>query len=336
MLRIITILAMGVAYAIAQTPTPPGQPVRGPGGRAYSYPSYQRLGPYFVNAQVPSSEYYIFEPAGSTPPASLPVVLFLHGYLLKSEGYPQGDEPQNYSYWIQHLVRKGYTVVFPDYDDQLEPSQFSNSIIQAWQAALALLQSGGANLIPPTVDALGLQTLCTGHSMGAYQCFATAQQLTLNPMAGVPPPRAIAAFTPGIAQTGLSTNFSQISSAISVVLADGDEDTPDIPTAEAIWDSIESAIPAANRDFLQVVSDSHGSPAQLGNHWFPDTNGFMDDDSGVDDRDYNVTWKLSAGIFDCVLSGTNCEFGLGHGAAAQINMGNWSDGKPVTPLKLQN
>jgi hypothetical protein len=334
--RCLTILVLVASHALAQTPTPPGQPARGPGGSAYTYPSYQRLGPYYVNAQAPSSEYYIFEPADSTPPASLPVVLFLHGYLLKSEGYPRGDEPQNYSYWIQHLVRKGYTVVFPTYDYDLGPSHFSESIIQSWQAALVLLQSGGANLIPPTVDALGIQTVCTGHSMGAYECFATGQQLSLSPVAGIPLPRAIAAFTPGIAQTGLSTDFSRISPTISVVLVDGDEDTPDIPTADAIWSSIQTAIPSANRDFLKVVSDSHGSPAQVGNHWFPDTNGFMDDDSGVDDRDYNVTWKLSAGIFDCVLIGTNCAFGLGHGAIDQINMGDWSDNTPVTPLKLQD
>jgi len=182
-----------------------------------------------------------------------------------------------------------------------------------------------------------MQTVFTGHSMGAYESFATAQQLTLSPVKGIPLPRAIAGFTPGIGNGGtLPTNFSQISSSISVVLVDGDEDTPDISTAQAIWSSVENVIPSSNRDFLEVISDSHGSPAQLGSHWFPNTNGLLDDDSGIDDRDYNVTWKLSVGIFNCVLYGTDCSYGLGHGSTDQTYMGLWSDGTPVTPLSLQD
>ena len=80
-----------------------------------------------------------------------------------------------------------------------------------------------------------------------------------------------------------------------------------------------------------MISDSPGSPAQLGNHFFPDTNGF-DDDAAVDNRDYNVTWKLSTGLFNCVLKGSDCSYGLGHGSTDQIGMGNWSDKTPVTPL----
>ncbi len=176
-----------------------------------------------------------------------------------------------------------------------------------------------------------------GHSLGAYESFAAAQELTTNPIFGVPVPRAIAAFNPGIGHTGqLPIAFSAISPDISVILIDSDEDTTDIPAAQAIWASISNAIPAGNRDFLQVISDAHGSPAQLGTHFFPDTNGLMDDDAGVDDRDYNITWKLSIGLYNCVLKGTDCTYGLGHGSSDQINMGAWSDGTPVKPLSLQN
>jgi acetyl esterase/lipase len=333
-------LTLGVVLsAMAQTPTPPPQPSSGPGGSAYAYPSYQQFGAYYVNPNKEKSyaTYYIFEPAGSSTPASLPVVLFLHGYLAGREGYTVGDSPSNYIYWIEHIVRNGYTVVFPTYDATLSPPEFCESIVSAWESALSRLQSGKAGMIPPTIDGLGMQTAFTGHSMGAYESFAVAQSLTTNPVAGVPVPRAIAAFNPGLGNTGtIQIALSQISPAISVVMTDADENTPDIPTAQSIWSSIGSAIPAANRDFLEVITDTHGSPAQLGNHWFPDTNGLEDDDSGVDDRDYNITWKLSVGLFDCVLTGTNCSYGLGHGSFNQINMGVWSDGTPVNTLSLQN
>ncbi len=325
--------------ASAAIPTPPGQPTSGPGGTTYLYPSYTQSGPYYVNqlTRQAYAAYYVFEPAGAPTPATLPVVLFLHAYLAGLEGYPTGDSPSNYIYWIQHVVRNGYTVVFPTYDTSLAPPEFLNSAVNSWQAALTQLGSGTPGLIPPAADALGLKTVFMGHSLGAYECFAIAQQLTTSPIYGVPVPRAIASFNPGVGQTGLlPIAFSQISSAISVVLVESDEDTIDLPTARSIWNSIGSAIPAGNRDFLEVTTDIHGLPAQLGTHFFPDTNGLMDDDAGVDNRDFNVTWKLSVGLFDCVLKGTNCTYGLGHGSFDQTNMGNWSDGTPVKSLSLQN
>ncbi len=337
-LRILTLLALAGVCAKAQVPTPPGQPTSGPGGSTYAYPSVHSFGPFYVNpaAPQPYTSYYIFEPTGGSVPATLPVVLFLHGYLLAAEG-SYGDSPGNYIYWIDHLVRNGFTVVFPSYDSGLQPTQYTGSIINAWQAALTLLQSGSVTgLIPPASDAVGMQTLFTGHSMGAVNSFAVAQQLTINPVAGVPIPRAIAGFQPGLGNTGeLPTNFSQISPTVSVVVVEGDDNDDDIPTAQGIWNSVVTTIPSSNRDFLEVISDSHGSPAQLGNHWYPDTNGLNDDDSGVDDRDYNITWKLSVGLFNCVLYGTDCSYGLGHGSVNQINMGNWSDGVPVLTLSLQ-
>ena len=323
---------------LAAVPTPPPQPTEGPGGSDYLYSSSKQFGVFYANPlqRQPYSTFYIFEPTGSSPPTSLPVVLFLHADFASLEGFLPGDSPSNYTYWIQHLVRKGYTVVFPTYDDTTS-GQYTNIIINSWQAALSLLESGATGLIPPGHDSRGIQTVCAGHSFGAYQCFATAQQLTTSPIFGVPVPRAIAAFNPGVGMTGeLSLDFSQISPSISVVLVDSDEDTTDIPTAQAIWTSIGTAIPSGSRDFLEVISDTTGQPAQLGTHFFPDTNGFGDNGTGVDDRDYNVSWKLSVGLFNCVLFGVDCPFGLGHGSFDQINMGNWSNGTPVATLSLQD
>ncbi len=319
----------------AQTITAPAQPLSGPGGATYPYASYTQSGPYHVNPLHPSEalSYYIFEPTGS--PSTLPVALFLHGYLLSTEGFPEGDSPKNYIHWISQIVRNGYTVVFPIFDYEAVPSQFASNIIASLQSALTLLRSGTPGLVPPTSDALGIQTVFTGHSMGAYEALAVAQVLTVSPVTGVPVPRAIAAFEPEPAKTGLSTNFSHISPDIDVVIVDADQDPNAITNDTAIWNSITPVIPSSNRDFLKVITDTHGIPNQIGNHWYPDTNGLNDDDPGVDDRDFNVTWKLSVGLFNCALTGTDCSFGLGHGDFDQVNMGNWSDGTPVAPLQVQ-
>ncbi len=331
-------MAFAALSAVAAIPTPPPQPNSGPGGSNYTYSGYKQFGVFYVNplSRTPFSSFYIFEPTASPVPSSLPVVLFLHADFATLEGFLLGDSPTNYTYWIEHLTRKGYTVVFPTYDNTPTPGQYTNIIINSWQAALSLLEQGTNGLVPPRKDSRGIQTVFCGHSLGAYESFAVAQQLTTNPVAGVPVPRAIAAFNPGIGSGGLSLNFSQISSSLSVVLIDSDEDTPNIPTAQSIWASISTVIPSGSRDFLELISDTSGEPGQLGTHFFPDTNGFDDSGTGVDNRDFNVSWKLSVGLFNCVLYGADCDYGLGHGAFDQVNMGDWSDGTPVIPLSLQD
>ncbi len=335
--KYVTLLILVAVCAHSQTPTPPAQSSSGPGGNTYLYTANTSFGPFYADpAESPQSAFYIFEPSGPSAASTYPVVLLLHAYLLQLQGNPAGDLPDNYTYWIAHLNRMGYTVVFPTYDTGLQPPEFTSNIIATWQAALTLLQSGTVpGLIPPTTDSLGLQTVFAGHSLGAVESFAVAQSLTTIPNAAVPVPRAIAAFQPGVGSTGeISTDYSQISSSVRVVLVDGDQDANDIPAAQAIWSSLSTPIPIANRDFLEVISDSHGSPAQIGNHWYPDTSGFLDDDSGVDNRDYNITWKLSVGLFNCALNNLDCSFGLGHGSSDQVSMGNWSDGTAVVPLSL--
>ena len=181
--RALTVSLLTVAAGYAQLPTAPNQPASGPGGSAYLYPSTQSFGPYYANpaAPEPYATFYIFEPSGKPVPGSLPVVLFLHAFLLALEGV-SGDSPTNYTAWIDHLTRNGYTVVFPTYDSGLQPPQFTSSIVSSWQAALTLLETNHiAGLVPPASDAAGLQTLFTGHSLGAVESFAVAQQLTRQP-----------------------------------------------------------------------------------------------------------------------------------------------------------
>lgn len=312
--------------------TAPAQPTTGPGGSSYPYASVAQFGPYYEGTSTAHwAEFVIFQPS---PPAttSLPVVLFLHGDLLNKESEPYADEPVNYQAWIDHVVRKGYTVVYPFYDANVSPTQFTDTILGAWTTALSLLASKRDGMLPPSTDADGIQTLFAGHSMGSYEAFAVAQSLYQTGSIAVPPPRAIAGFNPGIGQTGLPLDFTSIDPSTSVVLVKSDqEDIEELNTADTIWAQLEEQIPASNRDYLEVNTDEHGTPAQLGNHCWPLTNG-LDDDTTVDDRDYRVSYKLTVGLFDCVLHQRFCTYGLGHGGTDQVSMGKWSDGTAVAPL----
>jgi hypothetical protein len=323
-------MLLGVSVLPAQI-TAPGQPTSGPGGSAYPYPSVSQSGPYLSSSGgiSPDHAYYIYQPSGGSLPAALPVVLFIHGYLLNQES-TGGDSPANYGQWISQIVRNGYTVVYPLYDQGVGPAQFSLNILAAWKAALLELSLG--KLIPPQMDSLGIQTAFVGHSLGAVEALNVAQALNVSSPSDAP--RAIAAFTPGLGQTTLSLTFPNLNPQTNFILVEGDEDTSqDLATAQSIWTSVSSVLPSAQCDFLEVISDSHGTPAQLGNHWFPLTNG-LNDTAAVDDRDYNVTWKLSVGLIDCTLAGTDCSYVLTHGGSQEVDMGLWSDGTPVQPLQI--
>lgn len=334
--RLLFACAAFVSFVRAQQVTAPAQPATGPGGSTYYFGKIQSFGPYSVPGTTGAAfRYVIYQPTQPSGTKSLPVVLFLHGHLAQLEGsYALGDSPANYIDWIYQLCTNGFTVVFPVYDAGLPYQQFPATILTDWGSALALLASGKGGLIPRSVDAQGPQTACIGHSFGAYECLAVSQLISLVRPTGMPLLRALLPFTIGISNDNVTTDFSNLDPSTYVVMVKGDLDTTnnDIGVSDTIYASLQNTIPAAQRDYLMVVTDTHGSPAQLGDHFFVMTNGFGDN-AAVDDRDYNVSWKLSVGLLDCVFRGLYCDYGLGHGSYNQINMGTWSDGVPVTPLQ---
>jgi len=81
-------------------------------------------------------------------------------------------------------------------------------------------------------------------------------------------------------------------------------------------------------------------PAQLANHWFPLTYTTKDTDPtqyAVDDRDWNITYKLSVAVTACTTTGLYCDYALGngpfnaYGTTTQTDMGFWSDGTLFFP-----
>lgn len=147
----------------------------------------------------------------------------------------------------------------------------------------------------------------------------------------LPRPRALVLMEPGGWQILPRPAMQDIPSETLVLIVVGDED--DITCKETgvnIW-GYTAHIPAERKDFLLVLSDSHGQPEQIANHYFPNTSGYSDTDA-VDGRDFYVTWKLSVGALNCAFRGEDCAYGLGHGALPQIDMGQWSDGTERTPM----
>ncbi len=90
-----------------EPPAPPPQPATGPGGAEYAYAEAvaTRFG------ELPTG-FWLYEPASPSggipaPTGPLPLVLVLPGW-----GDPQ---PLQLEAWIEHLVRRGAVVLFPNY-----------------------------------------------------------------------------------------------------------------------------------------------------------------------------------------------------------------------------
>ncbi|MBI4589323.1 MAG: alpha/beta fold hydrolase [Candidatus Rokubacteria bacterium] len=304
------------------TPSPPAQPPTGPGGSNYSHTAIAINGPYWAEGHNRDNDYryYIYEPAQPAP-AAAPVVLFLHGWLAYT--------PITYMEWTNHIVRKGYIVVWVRYDAGLRPPwTFLDHAMVTWKDALQRLITWQGHVQPARDSQGNIQTAIVGHSAGGYLATLLAARAAL-PSNGLPQPHAVVPIEPGGFSAIPPENLAAIDPATKMVVVVGEEDTVVCTrTAVAIWNATPQLL---DRDFLLVQSDTRGSPAQIANHFFPTTTGKRDT-AAVDARDFYVTFKLSVGALNCVFLGTDCQYAFGKGAPEQIDMGTWSDGIPVKPM----
>lgn len=308
----------------AQAVTSPEQPADGPGGSAYAFAEV--AGEHF--GEQPSG-YWLFEPVvDDDATTTYPVVILLHGYTATDPVYLRA--------WIDHTVRQGRVVIFPDYqmDDPLgePPLEYTGNMIDGVAAALAELEVG--DHVPTRLDDLAV----AGYSMGGV--------LALNyaAMAGpleMPVPSAVMAVTPGGCKgcggLGGSDGFGVPYRDLSLIEPDTklllivgeDDDFVGSRPAEIAWE-MTGQIPDENRDYLVARSDDHGNPAIVADHIFPSTFGAT---AEVDALDWYGTFKWLDGLIGCADDPAICEQTM-NGGALQRDMGTWSDGMPVNPPLL--
>ncbi len=306
--------------------TPPGQPAVGPGGRDYSSSSLRVTGPLFVAGHPNDNafRYWIFEPAGPAP-ATAPVVLFLHGFAALA--------PSAYQFWTAHMVLKGYTVVWAQYqaEGSFDTWNWANNAASTLIDALAVLDTPGH--VRPARDVFNrYATAIVGHSAGGFMGAVLAAKATRSWWAQLPKPKVVVSIEGGAKRLIPGEDYSRIDPNTRMLFVSGEDDSVVcLDQTIQIWnDSVQ--IPPVNRDFLLVRSDRHSSPQLIANHFFPNTNG-IEDTAAVDARDYFVTFKLSVAALNCAFKGTDCPIAFGKGSSAQVDMGIWSDNVPVKPMQ---
>ncbi len=298
------VAATATPTATAPPVTGPTQPGTGPGGA-------QRRHAGARTTQVPSSigQVSIVEPADPAP-VSAPVVLFT-----------QGVGPADYQGWIDHLVARGSIVVFQKQPYQaVDLTQRRKGPLAGLRAAMSELAKPGH--VHPRWDWLVL----VGHSVGGDM----AGQLAADAAAqGLPRARALFALQPREEDSDSTAVLAGIPpTTMTIVLASDHDDRVGLEGPRAMWAALRS-VPATRKEFVLVSSDRHGSPPLIADHLLS----LSSDGNAPDALDYLGVWKLLDGLQDCATSGANCQYAFG-GGPAETSMGSWSDGTPVTPLKV--
>lgn len=339
---LIALILFSSTIASAQAPRPPAQPDSGPGGKQYSHAKVVK-NRYGSGGQ----EYWIFEP-DAPKPRSAPLVVFMHGW--------GGMNPLYYGAWLDHLVKRGNIVIYPRYQAGLltPVRDFSPNTILAIRDAIARLQNE-----PGHVRADVNRLAVVGHSMGGL---LAANVAALASESGLPQARAVMTVQPGISDPPVSFPLADLKKippdTLMLALA-GDQDTL-VADHDAKKIYLESTrVSAANKDFIMLITDEHGTPPLRGGHRAPTapdesydngegTRGFPSRSAGsasqenssrrgetptTNAMDFFGTWKLFDGLCDAAFYGKNREYALGN-TPQQRFMGKWSDGVPVKELKV--
>jgi pimeloyl-ACP methyl ester carboxylesterase len=235
-----------------QAPTPPLQPASGPGGKQYAHTEVTK-NRYGKGGQ----EYWIFEP-DAPKPATAPVIVLLHGW--------GGMNPMYYGAWIDHLVKRGNIVIYPRYQASLLTpiGEFTPNTLTALKDAMARLQTEPGHIKP---DLNKFATV--GHSVGGI---LAANIAALASESGLPRVSVVMSVEPGITEAPINialADLKKIPAETLLLAVAGDQDTlvRDVD-AKRIY-SESTRVPATNKDYVTLVSDSHGTPTLQASHRAP-------------------------------------------------------------------
>lgn len=308
-------------------PEPPGQAVSGYGSSAdyicsggTEYRSGSALNPWggiWCWYYVPDQLKY-----GNEAPA----VVFLHGMTLQS--------PDIYKGHIDHLVKQGYIVFFPQINKggiigmltDTDQNAMLRRSVTSTNDAIAKLKSELGDILDED------NIFMFGHSLGGMiaACWESAADWDgLNPVdikgkCLANPSIDMSAVPDFVNPVPLDIQRAYLSTAPAILLA-GASDTI-APTDSSVIALYQNGlVSTAAKSVYEAYSDDHGDPALDADHmasiqddgFMP---GFMMDllggDGEEDAMDYRYYWAAMDAVLD---NQTNLSF----------NMGEWSDGEPV-------
>jgi dienelactone hydrolase len=272
--------------------------------------------------------YWLMEPDAPRP-ARAPVVVLLHGWLAVN--------PAIYGAWIDHLARRGFTVVFPRYQSEWlsSPATYVPNAVAALRDALEVLEIGQGRVRPDRN-----RVALVGHSAGGNLAALLAVVAEQN---GLPRPKAVVSLFPGEVRPVAGPDLSKLPPETLLVVAAAEQDlVVGDGRARAIFRAGSLAVPPHRRLYVLYRSDWSGPFPIIAEHSVPYAarTGF---DSGegpfrlvqlnraeVGWLDVAGTWRLTDLTLDAAFTGRSLAEGTGDGAWVR-DLGHWADGRPIRP-----
>lgn len=262
------------------------------------------------------TEYWVFLP-NQLQVAAAPVIVFVHGW--------GAMDPYLYGGWILHLVRGGYIVIYPRYQESLQTG-LDEMTPNAQASVQDALQRLAAGPLLPDCDRFAI----VGHSMGGF----VAVNLASTPIeTGLPVPKALMVVDPGDGEDRMPrlgerlplADLSGLSTDTSILLLTGDADTVvGDRGAMKIWSALQP-LAGIEKRLMTMSSDRRLNPPLIADHLAPlavdksfpeeptsDNKPTVPPATGLHERwanrfapdalDYDGYWKLLDDLLDSALS----------------------------------
>ena len=320
MKKLVILIIIVLPTFIVKGQTPPAQPSYGPGG--YNYPhssfTFTKFGSDITDC------YWIAEPDNPRPDSAV-VVVFWHG----TTSNPVIDSVPNGQFlFIEHITKKGYTVVFPLYQYGSLTLPFQEQLTNGANVVNLALQEleTGIDRVRPKRKNGKVLIGATGISRGGGMTMNVA---TYHDTLNLPSFDALCAFVPGAGQSMLG-----IDTSTKILIVNGEENTLNYAESRQAFDSLYH-IPCSNKHLIQVNSDLYGTPQLIANHNFAGSGNNVNNHNRINTLDFYGSWKFAVGVFDCAFKNQNCEYCFGTDTLITY-MGNWSDGTHVNPATIMD
>lgn len=281
---------------------------------------FRTIADTFPNPIDPKLNVYVFRPREAGVPS--PAIFFLHGYI--------GQNPEEFEALINHIVGKGYLVVYPTYTF-FPRADNTKTVLEKYDMINAGIDRAIA-LDKSYMDTAHIGFF--GQSFGAGALPSAAYRMVAEKKWGSGGAFLFAS-APWYVYAITRENLKHFPDQVNCVVQIYNEDhINDHEIAVDLFDSI--GIPPQRKKFYTVYSDSSNGYVMHANHFV--AYGVKNINGEQNLLDYFGVYKLFDALADYSFTGNTAgrAIALGSGTKEQLYMGTWSDGRQVKSMTVTN
>ena len=294
---------------------PPGQADTGYGStEKYISDTYTRAS---IGNDTDGTQAWYFVPDTLKDSTTAPAVIFLHGYTAIA--------PEVYYGHIEHLVKQGYIVIYPEYqrsDEKAATEDLDQTVMltRAVASVDAVLAELGDKVEMDKLTAYGhslggLFAFCWQGAGGAAVRRIVMSHANLDPSTGIP-----AFVIDRITLIDYTDPSYGPAITVPVIMLWGNGDTDIAPFLQQ-QEAYALLTNAPSKVTYAAQTDKHGIPNLIAGHAAPIS--LLNERTGLAQQDA-LDYRYYYAALDAALDGRD---------TVTFAMGNWSDGTPVTKVE---